>query len=524
MKISDQLNESQKIWFAHAIIGMVVADGKIDALEVEFLKQALGFITDQEERVSLLYQAQHGQLKMHKPRDLIEKKIGFEILKNLTHIAIVDEDLSPTEKNLLIEIGNYLGFSQEVPEKFWALATKSLASTQEKLELRVDGEIYPAHCLFVTTTECTLNINRVINPQTPVTLKMCIPDDSTQPRQHGFAPITGKILWFKHSKVKQGTVYIKVQFDVTPNTNHGIVKFIDPHEYGGGPDRTPKTRQEDLIGFYVECRVCGHKNISAWNLKDPIHPPVNIFGIPVYTRSSTDHQPSNYSAYRVAICPNCLFASAQHDHFHIYGSVPKPPLFDVTLFPPKWKNSVHSRLAIVEQDIEWIDSGSRSLSKGIMATKLAIETHQALIKYSYNNLEVIHQRQIIQEELYLISLLALADEKTSIDSQLYKIVSQIESILKQIEGASLIEHLQLIGMIRLYFKDHESFEKIHEHLKRLEKAKTMTGSATQILSDCLQNFGEISQNKDRFAKEQLTLLMPAAPEKPVSPEKDPPKE
>ncbi|MBF0240190.1 MAG: class II aldolase/adducin family protein [SAR324 cluster bacterium] len=114
------------------------------------------------------------------------------------------------------------------------------------------------------------------------------------------------------------------------------------------------------------------------------------------------------------------------------------------------------------------------------------------------------------------------DAKASYDMMI-QLVSEAESYLEK-KGASLIEHLQLIGMIRLYFKDHESFEKIHEHLKRLEKAKTMTGSATQILNDCLQNFGEISQNKDRFAKEQLTLLMPAAPEKPVSPEKDPPKE
>ena len=38
------LTDDEKLWFAKAIAGMVVADGRVDNSEVEFVKAAIGFL------------------------------------------------------------------------------------------------------------------------------------------------------------------------------------------------------------------------------------------------------------------------------------------------------------------------------------------------------------------------------------------------------------------------------------------------------------------------------------------------
>ena len=40
----EQLDSEDKNWFARAIAGMVVADGRVDESETAFLKEALGFL------------------------------------------------------------------------------------------------------------------------------------------------------------------------------------------------------------------------------------------------------------------------------------------------------------------------------------------------------------------------------------------------------------------------------------------------------------------------------------------------
>ena len=45
----EELSSEDKNWFARAIAGMIVADGRVDKSETVFLKQALGFLEDRSQ-------------------------------------------------------------------------------------------------------------------------------------------------------------------------------------------------------------------------------------------------------------------------------------------------------------------------------------------------------------------------------------------------------------------------------------------------------------------------------------------
>ena len=46
---TEAMSIEEKIWFARAIAGMIVADGRVDDSELEFLKEAISFLEDRDQ-------------------------------------------------------------------------------------------------------------------------------------------------------------------------------------------------------------------------------------------------------------------------------------------------------------------------------------------------------------------------------------------------------------------------------------------------------------------------------------------
>ena len=61
----EQLDSEDKNWFARAIAGMVVADGRVDESETAFLKEALGFLEDRSQVEQIM-----GIVKQGKPPEM----------------------------------------------------------------------------------------------------------------------------------------------------------------------------------------------------------------------------------------------------------------------------------------------------------------------------------------------------------------------------------------------------------------------------------------------------------------------
>ena len=58
----EQLDSEDKNWFARAIAGMVVADGRVDESETAFLKEALGFLEDRSQVEQIMGIVKQGNL------------------------------------------------------------------------------------------------------------------------------------------------------------------------------------------------------------------------------------------------------------------------------------------------------------------------------------------------------------------------------------------------------------------------------------------------------------------------------
>ena len=46
---TEAMSIEEKIWFARAIAGMIVADGRVVDSELEFLKEAISFLEDRDQ-------------------------------------------------------------------------------------------------------------------------------------------------------------------------------------------------------------------------------------------------------------------------------------------------------------------------------------------------------------------------------------------------------------------------------------------------------------------------------------------
>ena len=115
------LSDEEKLWFAQAIAGMVIADGRVDNAEVEFVKTAIGFLSNQEDVVSIM-----AVIKQNKIPTLgvskIEPKASFVMLKYLAEIMVADHRLSESEVLFFNQVGKLLGFSPTILERLWKTA------------------------------------------------------------------------------------------------------------------------------------------------------------------------------------------------------------------------------------------------------------------------------------------------------------------------------------------------------------------------------------------------------------------
>ena len=55
---TEAMSIEEKIWFARAIAGMIVADGRVDDSELEFLKEAISFLEDRDQVNGIMARSQ----------------------------------------------------------------------------------------------------------------------------------------------------------------------------------------------------------------------------------------------------------------------------------------------------------------------------------------------------------------------------------------------------------------------------------------------------------------------------------
>ncbi|MBF0352116.1 MAG: hypothetical protein HQM11_13875 [SAR324 cluster bacterium] len=103
------LDDHEKEWFAHAIVGVVCADGKITPNEITYLKYLLAFIEDK----AMLNRIMSFIQRKEKPKLEILKTSrtkASQLIMYLASVVITDDRLTREEVDYFRYVGSRLGF------------------------------------------------------------------------------------------------------------------------------------------------------------------------------------------------------------------------------------------------------------------------------------------------------------------------------------------------------------------------------------------------------------------------------
>jgi len=447
--VVETMSPETKKWFAHAVVGMIWADGRIHQNEIKYLRGVLGFLKDKELIQSVLEMIKQNMIP---PLTSLQVDINeaIAIMKHLTSISIVDEELAQSEETFLKDVAEKLNLPVDLPEKFITLAKKRLGGNRFLANLMVGEDSLDVSCFGFTESNCMIFTDRLVNPLARLTFKL---RTTVEDQLNYYDPIVAEAQWCRSVKsgVAKYVVKAVLKKPITSEEGAQLVYCMSDEE------TVKKTFQPDfnsLLGYYIKCRVCGEKDISFWQLRSrALHANNNIFGIPCYDSAFGDKDFCDYNLYQVSVCPKCLFASNQMDFFQRQGHSIGVSTFNAKLFAPKWMSTLSQRKKLLENDDGWLYSGVRTPKQAITSYDLAIETHNHLGQLGDDNDKSDHQRKSVSFMLIQAEMLMNMGDRAQSEQLLVKAKSRLEKAFETLEREAGIRAAQLIVMISIYFKE-----------------------------------------------------------------------
>ncbi len=137
---AEQLNEDAKRWLANAIAGMITADKSIVQTEVEYLRQAIGFLDNREEANTLMEMVkQKKQPNLHVLRG-VERTLAVKILMSLAEVTVTDDKLTKSEVEFFVYAAKKLGFTSAFAQKVMKWAYSYLEAKRHRDSLLLEAE------------------------------------------------------------------------------------------------------------------------------------------------------------------------------------------------------------------------------------------------------------------------------------------------------------------------------------------------------------------------------------------------
>jgi uncharacterized protein (DUF2225 family) len=501
--IVEAMSAKTKDWFARAIVGMIWADGRIDQAEIKYLKSILGFLKDKELVHSVSEMIRQNRIPPLETLNL-ENTQALAVMKHLTSISIVDEELALAEETFLKAVASKLNLPAEVPEKFITLAKKRLGGNRFPACLILGEESLEISCFGFTENECLFFTDRLVNPLARLNFKLYARTGKQQ--QPGFYnPITAEAQWCRSVKSGVAKYVVKAALKKPISSDEGArLVFSLPEE-----EVINKSFEPDyncLIGYYVKCRVCGEKDIPFWQLRSrSLHANTNLFGIPVYDKAYGDWEFCDYNLFQVSICPGCLFASNQIDYFQRQDRSIGVSLFDAKRFANDWQTALSKRKKLVGSNDNWLFSRERKPNQAIIAYELAIATHDLLGRLGDGTDFANHQRKSVSFILTQAEMLMNKGERTHAEHLLVKAKDRLEKAFPNFEREAGIRASQLIVLINIYFKE---YDRIGDYLNYLNNFTRQNPPAPgtpeyKILQLAIRQTTEAWQSRDQYTCDSL---------------------
>ncbi|MBU3917897.1 TerB family tellurite resistance protein [bacterium] len=492
-----------KEWFARAVVGMIWADGHIDKAEIEYLKEVIGFIGDQKLVQSMMKMVKGNQVPPLTPIK-VENQQAVSILKHLTSISIVDEELAPEEEQYLKHAASLLKLPNEISEKFLGLAKKRLKNDRLKAQLIVGGDTIDVLCFGGSETECLFFSNRKINPKGRITIKLI---RSEKGRQEAgiYQPIAAEAVWCRAVKSPLGNFIVKASFKHILREDHGSDLLVPKT----GIEIKPQPlipANSSLRGFMVQCKVCGKRNIPFRQLKTKcVNTKNNMFGIPVYVNAVSGKVFCDFNLIQVTVCPQCYFSSNQRTCFQRQDKDPEVASFDIKLFSGGWQQTIAERGKLVGDNKEWLTAEERTPEQAIVSYRLAINTHDQLATICDIRDQVEHQRKSISFLLTQAELLMNKNSRELAEKNLKIAEMRLNSIFPNLEKEGGIRAAFLLIMIKIYFKKHEEIGQYLNFLRNYPQINPIAPNSPEhrALSSVTRLTTDAWQSRDEYSREKL---------------------
>lgn len=225
-KTIESMAPETKHWFAKAIVGMILADGKIAKEELDYLNNLISFLSEPNIVEDASKMLKNNEVPSLDPLDISTNE-ALEIVKHLTIIAVVDEALANREVRYLKFVADQLGLSPDIPERFLALAKEKLKRAKLTARVTTNDVSEQVRCFDVSEEGCMFYSHRRIQANVHLTLQFY--NDSSNSAETGlFQPIDAESSWSTAVKSKHGNFVVGIVFEnpLTEQQGLGLIKHI----------------------------------------------------------------------------------------------------------------------------------------------------------------------------------------------------------------------------------------------------------------------------------------------------------
>lgn len=135
-KFTKVLPQDIKRWFAHAIVGMVCADGIVEPAEMEYLKKAVTFLDDAKEVDQLLDMVKNKNMPELMEMKAVDHAMAYQMMETLAKICVTEKELTDSEGHYLRYVGNRLGYTSAFCEHLvkWTADSCLLKKREKQLK------------------------------------------------------------------------------------------------------------------------------------------------------------------------------------------------------------------------------------------------------------------------------------------------------------------------------------------------------------------------------------------------------
>ena len=445
----EELSSEDKNWFARAIAGMIVADGRVDKSETVFLKQALGFLEDRSQVEEIM-----GIVKQGKPPQMppakIDSKQAFIMLKYLSELMVADANLSPGEVRFFVYSGRLLGFTPEILTKLWKTARAQLESTLPKASAQIGNQTVEIILNELHDSKFSFRSRQALTPNCKILMKLHRADGSF------WEPIACRMSGQHQDRFDQESFTIFGKFEQKISEHHGILQILHPEQFTDHDENILKPNKDSLMGRLVQCFICNEPRVKHYVLRSRsmITSP-NIFGVPAFVKPSGNLQFCDYNLIQVSTCPKCGFSSNDLNFFKKQNS-DEPP-FNVEKIKESWTEKAKTLLEQALQSEQSYFSEERNANDAILSYDLAILSLNQLAEHEKDPQKKIDLlRKIASMLLFQAEVMMENQQRDKAENNLEEVVKTLEPVFQNMEGRVIIHTALLIFQIKIYSGDTQS--------------------------------------------------------------------